>query len=180
MSTAVLLIDMQNAVFDGRQIPPAHDATRLLENARALLGAARDAGVPVVHIQHCGEPDEPLEEGGPGWPIYAPLASRPGEPVIHKRFASAFEATALQAALNRLDVRALIVTGIQSEQCVSATCRAALDLGYRVHLAEDAHSTWPDGDFSAEQIVALQNSRLRDAGVVVRRTAELVVAMTSL
>ena len=177
MSTALLIVDLQNAVFDGRQIPPAHDAHRLLDNARALLSTARQAGVPVIHIQHCAAAGEALEEGGPGWPIYAPLAPRAGEPVVRKRFASAFEATDLQATLQRLDVRALIVTGIQSEQCVAATCRAALGLGYGVYLAQDAHSTWPDNGLSAQQIVALQNEQLHDAGVALRRTEELVAAI---
>ena len=137
MSKGVLIIDLQNAVFDGRQIPPAHDAQRLLENASALLHAARQAGVPVIHIQHCAPAGEALEEGGPGWPIYAPLAPRDGEPVVRKRFASAFEETDLEATLQGLDVRTLIVTGIQSEQCVAAACRAALTLGYGVYLAQD-------------------------------------------
>ena len=177
MSKGVLIIDLQNAVFDGRQIPPAHDAQRLLENASALLHAARQAGVPVIHIQHCAPAGEALEEGGPGWPIYAPLAPRDGEPVVRKRFVSAFEETDLEATLQGLDVRTLIVTGIQSEQCVAATCRAALTLGYGVYLAQDGHSTWPDNDLSAGQIVALQNEQLQDAGVELRGTEELVAAI---
>lgn len=178
MSKGVLIIDLQNAVFDGRQIPPAHDAQRLLDNAGALLHAARLAGVPVIHIQHCAPVGEALEEGGPGWPIYGPLAPRAGEPVVRKRFASAFEETDLQATLGRLDVRTLIVTGIQSEQCVAATCRDALTLGYGVYLAEDGHTTWPADDLSAEQIVALQNRHLQDAGVELRVTEKLVAAIS--
>lgn len=170
----VLLIDLQNAVFDGGQIPPAYQAQRLLDHASALLHAARQSGVPVIHVQHCAPAGEALEEGGPGWPIYAPLAPHGGEPIVRKRLSSAFEGTELHATLQELGARSLIVTGIQSEHCVAATCRAALNLGYDVYLVEDGHSTWPDGDRSAEEIVASQNHELNDAGVVLRRTEELV------
>jgi hypothetical protein len=50
-------------------------------------------------------------------------------------------------------------------------------LGYRVYLAEDGHSTWPGNDVSAEQIVVSQNEQLRDAGVDLRRTEELVATV---
>jgi nicotinamidase-related amidase len=178
-SEVVLIIDLQNAVFDGKQLPPAYLAERLLENASALLHAARQSGVFVIHVQHCAVAGEAFEEGGSGWPIYAPLAPRDGEPVVHKRFSSAFEETELHATLERLDVRSLIVTGIQSEHCVAATCRAALTLGYEVYLAEDGHSTWPDDDRSAEEIIALQNQDLRGRGVELRRTEELVAAIVN-
>lgn len=177
MSKALLIIDLQNAVFDGEQIPPAHAAPRLLENAVALLHAARGAGVPVIHVQHCAAAGEALEEGGPGWPIYAPLAPMAGEPVVCKRFASAFQDTQLEATLTALEVRDLIVTGIQSEHCVAATCRAALTLGFDVCLAEDGHSTWPDNALSAEEIVAAQNEQLRRAGVRLSRTRDLLVTL---
>ena len=174
---AVLIIDLQNAAFDGKQIPPAYQSQRLLENARALLGAARQSGVSVVHIQHCAAAGEALEEGGPGWPIYAPLAPLVDEPVVRKRFSSAFQETGLHATLQRLNVSSLIVTGIQSEHCVAATCLAALALGYGVQLAEDGHSTWPDNDRSAEDIVASQNQELGCRGVALHGTAELVAAI---
>ena len=44
MSTGVPRVGLQSAVFDGRQIPPVHNATRLLEKARTVLEAARRAG----------------------------------------------------------------------------------------------------------------------------------------
>jgi nicotinamidase-related amidase len=174
---ALLIIDLQNAVFDGKQIPPAYAAERLLDNAGALLHAARRSGVPIIHVQHCAPAGEALEEGGPGWPICAPVAPDAGEPVVRKRFASAFEATELHAVLEKLGVRSLIVTGIQSEHCVAATCRAALELGYSVCLAEDAHSTWPTGDRSAEEIVAEQNHTLNAGGVALRHTEDLIRAI---
>jgi len=174
---ALLIIDLQNAVFDGKQIPPAYAADRLLDNAGALLRAARRSRVPVIYVQHCAAAGEALEEGGPGWPIYAPVAPDAGEPVVCKRFASAFEATELHAVLQELGVRSLIVTGIQSEHCVAATCRAALELGYAVCLAEDGHSTWPTEDRSAEQIVAEQNHALSAGGVALQHTEDLISAL---
>src|ERR1700741_4906950 len=176
---AVLLVDLQTAVFDGKLIPPAYEAQRLLENASGLLNAAREAGMSIVHVQHCAAAGEALEEDGPGWPIYAPLTPNMTEPVVRKQSSSAFQDTNLHGTLQGLGVRSLIVAGIQSEYCVAATCHAALALGYEVQIAEDGHSTWPSEERSAEEIVAEQNRDLKSCGVAVHTTAELITTILS-
>ena len=177
---ALLVIDLQNAVFDGRQIPPVYRAEQLLANATALLHTARQLGMAVVHVQHCAPAGEPLEEGGPGWPIYQPLAPVAGESVVQKRFSSAFAETRLHSLLKVSAVRSVVVTGIQSELCVAATCHAARMLGYHVCLASDAHSTWPDHAHTADAIVAAQNLDLSTAGIELHPTMELIAAMPRL
>jgi nicotinamidase-related amidase len=56
--TALVLVDLQTAAFDGLVIPSVHDRDVLLRNVQALLRAARTAGVPIVHIQHCARTGE--------------------------------------------------------------------------------------------------------------------------
>ena len=163
--TALLLVDLQSAVFGGFGIPPAHEPDLLLRNASALLREARAAGVPIVHVQHCAGPGEVLEEGTPGWPIAPRLLPAGTEPVVQKRASNAFEGTDLHAVLQALGAGTIVVTGIQSERCVTATCRGALALGYSVRLAQDGHSTWPDATRSAEEIIAAQNEALEREGV---------------
>jgi len=172
--TALLLIDLQSAVFNGDPLQPVHDAAGLLDRAEALLGAARAAGVPVVHVQHSGSPGEALERGAPGWPIHERLAPAAGETLVHKQQSSAFDDTELAESLERLGVDQLVVTGIQSEFCVGATCSAALERGLGVTLARDAHSTWTFGGRTAVEIIDEQNAALRERGAELAETSELV------
>lgn len=173
-ATALLIVDLQQAVFGGHGIPPAHQADRLLRNASALLREARASGVPVVHIQHCGAAGEAFEEGASGWPIAPRLRPVASERVVRKRASNAFEGTELRAVLQELGARSLVITGIQSDRCVGATCRGALGLGFAVRLAEDGHSTWSDGGRSADEIIAAQNEALAREGALLSSTEDLV------
>ena len=156
----LLGVDLQTGIFKSSEIPPADNSEILHRNAQELLRAARAAGVPIVHIQHCGAPGEVLEEGAPGWPIYPPFSPLPGEALVQKRMSESFENTDLHVVLRQLGVTSLVVTGIQSEHCVAATCRCAIGLGYRVLLAQDGHSTWPDDRRTASEIIEEQNREL--------------------
>ncbi len=141
--TALLIVDLQNAVFGGHGIPPAHDADLLLRKASTLLEEARAAGVPVVHVQHCAGSGEAFAEGTPGWLIAPPLRPAAGERVVQKRASNAFEGTDLHARLREIGAGQVVVTGIQSERCVTATCRGALERGYGVRLARMATARGP-------------------------------------
>jgi nicotinamidase-related amidase len=170
----LLLVDLQAGAFGGGGIPPAHDGDVLLDRAAALLRAARASGVPVVHVQHCAPPGEVFEEGAPGWPIAPRLMPGAGERTVRKRASNAFEGTELHDVLGALGARQVVVTGIQSEHCVAATCRGALRLGYGVRLAEDGHSTWPDAARTAPEIIAGENQALERDGVTLTPTERLV------
>lgn len=172
--TALVLVDLQTAAFGGAGIPPMHEADRLLQNALRLLHDARRSGIPVVHIQHCGEPGKAFAEGAPGWPILPAVSPLSEEPLVLKRARNAFEGTDLDEVLRRLGARRIIVAGLQSELCVAATCRGALKLGYEVRLARDGHSTWPDLTRTANEIIAGENEALAAEGAVLLTTANLV------
>jgi len=145
-----------------------------LQKTEALLQEARASGVPVVHVQHCAEAGEAFAEGAPGWPIAPRLAPMGSEPLVRKRARNAFEGTELRAVLQGIGASSLVVAGIQSERCVTATCRGALELGYAVQLAQDGHSTWPDGARSAPEIITAQNEALAREGVVLSSVADLL------
>lgn len=69
-----------------------------------------------------------------------PALSRLAPPatVIDKPAYSAFSSQALDNYLTSGNVRALIVTGAETDVCVLASVLAAVDRGYRVVVAEDA------------------------------------------
>lgn len=57
------------------------------------------------------------------------------------------------------------IAGMQTDYCINATSRRAADLGYRPILAADAHTTFDEGDQTAEEIIARHNRDLADASV---------------
>lgn len=151
--TAVLAIDLQNEARAGSAYPvEGFDA--ILANAALVIGAARRAGAPVIHVQAWVETHERgnyalLNEtltddlryaaaGSDGADICREVAPVEGETVIRKRWPSAFRDTALAATLQRLGVRHLLVTGVWTDSCVRASTFDAVYDGYHAWLVKDA------------------------------------------
>lgn len=157
MTTAVLVIDVQNALCHGPWA--AWEAGPLIDRINTITARARAAGVPVVFIQH--EDDHPmLRAGSDGWQLAAGLVADDADPRVRKTTPDSFHRTELKALLDRAGVDRLVVCGLQTEYCVDTTTRRALALGYPVTLVRDGHSTVPNGVLSAEQIRAHHNQTL--------------------
>jgi nicotinamidase-related amidase len=176
-TTALLVIDIQRGAFDGVRCPPIDRPAELVANASSLIAAARDAGSPVVFVQHCDEPDSPFEEGTPHWELHEQLVPNADEAVIKKYASSSFENTSLGETLQRLNIKDVILCGLQSEFCVRNTGNAALDLGYTVRVAQDGHSTWPSDGKLSEVISDSVNKELAARGAIVVPTANLVAML---
>ena len=176
-STALLVIDIQRAAFDGVRCPPMDSPEQLVRSACALVGAARESGRPIVFIQHCEGAGEPFEEGSVHWQLHESLVPQEGDTVLKKYASSSFEGTELDALLRAKGISELAVCGLQSEFCVSNTTRSALGLGYRVTLAEDGHGTWPSDGRSATEIRAEANAKLAEAGAMLEATDRLAAVL---
>jgi len=118
---ALLLIDPQAGHLAGPGAVP--EAERLSDRTAVLLAAARVSGAMVVHVQNDGPAGMVDEPGTPGWELHLPVAA--GESVIRKRRDNAFDSTDLADLLTTRGVRSVVVCGLMSEMCVSATARAA-------------------------------------------------------
>jgi nicotinamidase-related amidase len=177
---ALLVIDIQQAAFDGVFCPPIDRAADLVANAGSLVTAARAAGTPVIFVQHCEGKGEPFEEGTPHWQFHEQLTPQPGDLVVRKYASSAFENTDLQTKLDALGARELVVCGLQSDFCVSNTSKSALSLGYRVRIASDAHSTWDLDGETAAAISERVNAGLQTLGAVLDSTASIAQTLRRL
>ncbi len=179
MTTALLVIDIQRGAFDGVRCPPIDSPERFVGNAGRLVEAARAGQHAIVFIQHCeSDPRAPFEEGSVHWQLHESLQPQgERESQLKKYASSAFEDTALHAQLKAQGVDTLVLCGLQSEFCVSNTARSALQLGYRVLLAQDAHSTWPCEDLSAAEIRAQVDARLAEAGATLASTEQLAAQL---
>lgn len=171
MTTALLIIDVQNAIVQGaaaperqKQIDTALDS--MVARLRSVQQRARAAGVPVVIVQHDGGPGDRLAHGSAGWQLRPEIAPVAGEPVVHKTSCDSFFETDLAARLQALSVRHLVIGGCMTQFCVDTTARRAVSLGYDVTLLEDGHGTADMGDLTFQQIIAHHNRLLNgfDAG----------------
>ena len=155
--TALLVIDVQRAFFDGDTIPAVYDGEQVLARISDVVQRARVAGLPIVYVQHAGGSGHPLEEGGKGWQIHPDVKPQKGDVIIAKITPDSFGMTGLKEKLDSLGTESLIVVGNQTEFCVDTTCRSARSLGYNVTLLKDGHSTWDNKHLKAQQIIDHHN-----------------------
>ncbi len=154
----LLVVDVQVGVM-----AQAWDAARVIGKLQRAVERARAQGVPVVWVQHS---DAELQTGSSAWEWVPELVPAAGEPLVHKRFNSAFEQTTLEEHLSRLGATHIVLAGASSNWCIRATAYAALERGYDLTLLKDAHTT--------ETMVLDDGSRIEAASVV----RELNIAMT--
>ena len=152
--TALLVIDAQIAL-----LAEAWRADEIIAVIRDLQQRAREAGAPVIFLQHNHHDYRPLMRGEETWAIHPRLAPQSGDIVIEKTASDSFLGTTLHERLGRLRVRRLAITGLQTEFCVDATAREALSLGYQVTLAADARTTG-DAVMPAELTIRHHNHAL--------------------
>ncbi|HEY6888496.1 MAG TPA: isochorismatase family protein [Solirubrobacter sp.] len=131
--TALVILDMQKGV-----IGDAYNRDGVIANVAAVVDAARDAGVDVIWIQHSSEE---LVRGSEAWEYVPELVRRDDEPLIHKIWADAFEATELESVLAERSIGRLFVAGAQTDECIRSTLHGALVRGYDATLVSDAHTT---------------------------------------
>jgi nicotinamidase-related amidase len=157
MTTALLIIDVQQALCSGEWA--VFEASRVIDRINHVTQLARDAGAPVVYIQH-EESEGPMVHGGNGWQLDPRLHAQPADLYVRKQTCDSFHNTDLQTLLQARGITKLVACGLQSEFCVDSTVRRALALGYPVTLVEDGHSTMDSGGLTAAQITAHHNTTL--------------------
>ena len=171
MTTALIIIDVQNAILSGlasAERQPAIDAAlhAVVASLAVVKARARAAGAPVILVQHDGTDDHRLRAGGDGWRLRAEIAPMPGDVVVHKTACDSFYDTDLQARLQALGATHLAIGGCMSQFCIDTTVRRAVSLGFDVTLLEDGHMTADMNGLSFDQIIAHHNAVLDgfDAG----------------
>jgi ureidoacrylate peracid hydrolase len=177
--TAVIVVDMQNAyASEGGYLDIAGfdvgGAPEAIAQTRAVLAAARSAGLTVIFFQNGWDKDY-VEAGTPGSPNYHKsnalktmrarpelsgtllakgtwdyaivdaLQPQPGDIVIPKTRYSGFFNTNIDSVLRSRGIRTLVFTGVATNVCVESSLRDAFHLEYFPVLLEDAvHHAGPD------------------------------------
>ena len=139
-STALIAIDFQNEYFDGKM--PIPDGMAAMRQAKRLIELADTHKMPVFHAQHMAPADSPIfAEGGKFFEIHADIAPAAHHMVLRKSTPSAFAGTELEAQLQARGIKTLIITGLMTHMCVSATAFDAAPRGYHSIIVSDACAT---------------------------------------
>ncbi len=176
-NSALILIDCQNTYREG--IMQLDGVEPALVECQGLLKRYRDAGRPVIHIQHdagAGSPYDVKDRIGAIADVVAPKA---GEPVVVKNYPSSFEKTNLDDLLKGLGVEDLTLAGFMTHVCVNSTARAAFNHGYRATVVGNATATrsLPNpcgGVVSAKELHEASLVALNDMFAVVVPSAEKI------
>jgi nicotinamidase-related amidase len=151
--TALLIIDMQNDfVLESAPLKVSR-AMAVVPKIQEVLGMFRVKKLPVFHILRVHRKDgsdveiirqelfknQPFAVSGThGAEVIDELAPLPGEYRIEKTRMSAFIGTELDLMLRNLGISHLVVTGIQTPNCIRTTVFDAIAYNYPVTLVEDA------------------------------------------
>src|SRR6476620_9095146 len=173
--TALVIIDMQRDFLEpgGFGETLGNDVSQLaraVQPIAAVLAAAREGGMLVVHTREGhlpdlsdappakvarGAPSKRIGDPGPmgrilirgeaGHDIIPELYPLDSEIVIDKPGKGAFYATELGDVLRKYGIENLLVCGVTTEVCVNTTVREANDRGYRcVVLSDGCASYFPE------------------------------------
>ncbi len=125
----VLVVDVQSRLAPA--MPP--DAlARVVKYGRALVGAAKELGIPVIATEQypkgLGETVPELREVFPAPPLVKMHFSCGADP-------------GFAAALEKTGRRQVIMCGMEAHVCVFQTARDLVGMGYEVHVCSDAVSS---------------------------------------
>lgn len=170
----LLLSAVQHAMLTMPSAVPNHD--RVGKNIAKILNTARGSPHPplIIHVRNSGDPGDSDEKGTPGWHlVHEPL---PHEPVIDKTKNNAFAGTNLHQWI--CPEAEIVIVGMQSNFCISETCKAALERGNSVILIKGAHATDDRLEVNipitpAAAIEKQVEMEMEDAGVILLDMADL-------
>lgn len=148
---ALLVVDMYRAFVDPGYPFAAPGATAVAERIGTLLERFRARSLPVIFstgilggtVAERGRwkvratTESPLMQDAAAYEIWPGLNHRDDEPLIQKRYPSAFFGTTLGSVLTYHGVDTLVVAGTVTSGCVRATCLDGFNLNYRVIVPEE-------------------------------------------
>jgi gluconolactonase len=178
--SALIIQDLQNDVigeggaFADSGAPSHAKSQNVVENVKRLAEAARQAGMPVIHVHYI------VEEGAPGLKQNAPLfvgvkeagglvrgswgaapvgglEPQPGDHVVEKMRMNGFYETRLDILLRGLGAETIVITGAWTNMSIEHTARHGADAGYEVFVVSDGTSTTGDDWQNAALNYAMNN-----------------------
>lgn len=176
---ALIVIDVQNEYISGNfriEYPPVESS---LSNIARAMDAARQAGVPVVAVQHILPADAPIfAQDSEGARLHPVVADRPYDHLVTKVLPSTFSDAGFDVWLKDNEIDTLTVIGYMTHNCNDSTVREAMHRGYNVEFLPDAAGSLPyrnnSGYASAEELHRVTTIILESAYAAVMSTEQWV------
>jgi len=191
--TAIVSIDLhQGHLADSADCPcPAPRARAVVEGVNRFHAAARELGVPVIHVKSVLRRDGSDDVNGvrSAWRYVFPLFVGPipnsdqhaiegsrwtqfvtevvaqDHVVQTKKRLSAFYPTDLDFLLRNIGAKRLVLNGCMTDCCILNSAFDASNLGYRVIVAQDlVRGTNPEMEDAALKMVSLHIGLVADSG----------------
>jgi nicotinamidase-related amidase len=152
---AIIVIDVQKALVEEHP----YQEEVFISNLQKLITACRNKGIQVIYIRH-GEAGSELEPGSQGWEIAEAISPKDGEKIFEKQYNSAFRQTGLHEHLQTVNIKKLILCGMQTEYCVDTTCKVAFELGYQATIPSAGTTTFDNRPYKAEELTVFYEQRI--------------------
>ena len=156
---ALVLVDLYNCVFEGGNRPVAEiidehpnscgeHAWNAIPNILSLLGAAREARIPILHVTAESRPQTDVNAGRPtkrrkrsvaadAFEIKDEFKPQADEVIVYKRRASGFFGSLLSSHLVRLGTGCVIIAGETTSGCVRGTAVDSHSHGFHTVVVEE-------------------------------------------
>lgn len=163
MSTALIVIDVQEEYFSGRlpiEFPPRESSLDMITTA---MNKAAAASVPIVLVRHTGAPGErSFQQDSPTWALRREVSDRHHDLVIDKRLPGSFTGTSLGEWLGERAIDHITIVGYMTNVCCDTTARQAIHRGLGATLLHDAVGVpvMPDLDGNPIAAESLQRAAL--------------------
>ena len=190
-STALILIDMINAVAKGGNEPPYNvppNRQAVIDNFVRLVAHCREVGTPIIYITTYRRTDNsdapktvadvgggggvPMLEGTPAVEVIDELAPQPGDYIVVKPRFSAYYGTNMEGILNSLGTETILVGGISTQRSVEGTARDAKNRDTQCVVVSDCCTA------GEEDVHQMTIDHVLPLLVRVRNTDEVIAALS--
>lgn len=142
---ALIVIDVQNDYFPGGSFP-LWNTEATLAHIEAAIAQATAQGIPTILVQHVANASAGIapffNADTPGAELHPLIrAAAPDAPVVVKQFADSFLHTTLEATLEQLGARELLLCGMMTQNCVTHTALSRTADRYQVTILPDCCTT---------------------------------------
>lgn len=192
---ALLIIDMQRDFCDKNSPLYVKDSEEIIPNIKRLIEAFRNCSAPIIFVARTHKHDAsdleitrfpiylefkkthgraPLEEGTNGAKFVEGIVPDKKDFVVYKKRWSAFFNTELDLLLKTLSVNKIVLTGVQTPNCVRATAYDAIALNYEVLVVSDATK-------ASDPVVHKVNLQdMQNIGIIIMDTQSVIDSLPSL
>lgn len=163
-SSILIIINAQNGLFDATQ--EGRNNSEAERNIAKLLQYWRSKSREVVHVKHVSDnPSSHFFKKSSGCDFLESLIPKKQEHIVEKTKSSAFLNTQLESLIDKDNCKNIILVGFTANECIDATARDAVALGFETFVVGDATATFDLRDPSGKLVKADRIHKLTLANI---------------